>query len=415
MKAMASRIDQRYVNAEAMLRDLEEFRKNPRVIFDYNLASFHGAQPSPDEPTRKLSDTGDTGRQRSRARQQPPPRRRPPPEREREYEEEDDDEPKRSLVIPIVVVVFLVGIALFLWLAFFSGLFNRPEEIEVPNLIGLDIDAVYQDDELQEKFRIERQPDEQAEGFQPGQVIRQDPAADDMAEEGATIKVWVCGDEEEPEEIEMIDVTNYKQQDAINALRDIGLEVDDPETENSDDVEKGKVISYSPSEGTKMQPGDKVHLVVSEGPAQVVVPSVLQNNVNTARGILEDAGLKVNVIEEESDSPKGQVIRQSHNSVQVPKGTRVTLTISKGPKQAEPQPEPETPAPQQRNIRVEVPQDGRESVQVRVTVNGVERYSEHVSTDRDSLTVPVQGTGRQQEVVTYIDGVETNREMVDFE
>ncbi len=33
MKAMASRIDQRYMNAEAMLRDLEEFRKNPQVEF----------------------------------------------------------------------------------------------------------------------------------------------------------------------------------------------------------------------------------------------------------------------------------------------------------------------------------------------------------------------------------------------
>ena len=415
MKAMASRIDQRYANAEAMLRDLEEFRKNPRVVFDYNLASFHGTQPSPDEPTRKLSDTGELNRQRARARTQQQPRRRPPPERERDYEE-DDDEPKRSLVIPIVVVVFLLGIALFLWLAFFSGLFNRAEEFEVPNLIGLNIDAVYRDDELQEKFRIERQPDEQAEGFQPGQVIRQDPNSDTMAEEGSTIKVWVCGDEEEPEEIEMIDVKGYKQQDAINALRDIGLEVDEPETETSDDVEKGKVISHSPSEGTKMQPGDKVHLVVSEGPAPVVVPTVIGSSINNARKLLSEAGLTVSsVVEEESDSPKGEVIRQSLNYVEVPKGTGVALTVSKGPKQEEPPPEPEPPTPQRRNVEVAIPQDGRESVQVRITVDGVEKYSQHVNTDRESLTVTVEGTGKNQEVVTYIDGTETNRGMVDFE
>ena len=48
MKAMASRIDQRYMNAEAMLRDLEEFRKNPQVEFHYNLGAFHGAQPVPE-------------------------------------------------------------------------------------------------------------------------------------------------------------------------------------------------------------------------------------------------------------------------------------------------------------------------------------------------------------------------------
>ena len=42
------------MNAEAMLRDLEEFRKNPQVEFHYNLASFHGNQPVPDEPTQTM-------------------------------------------------------------------------------------------------------------------------------------------------------------------------------------------------------------------------------------------------------------------------------------------------------------------------------------------------------------------------
>ena len=66
-------------------------------------------------------------------------------------------------------------------------------------------------------------------------------------------------------------------------------------------------------------------------------------------------------------------------------------------------------------MEVAIPQDGRESVQVRITVDGVEKYSQHVNTDRESLTVTVEGTGKNQEVVTYIDGTETNRGMVDFE
>ena len=70
MKAMASRIDQRYMNAEAMLRDLEEFRKNPQVEFHYNLAAFHGAQPVPEEPTQPMDGTGTLGR-----RQRQPVRR----------------------------------------------------------------------------------------------------------------------------------------------------------------------------------------------------------------------------------------------------------------------------------------------------------------------------------------------------
>ena len=71
MKAMASRIDQRYMNAEAMLRDLEEFRKNPQVEFHYNLAAFHGAQPVPEEPTQPMDGTGTLGRPPAPARPHP--------------------------------------------------------------------------------------------------------------------------------------------------------------------------------------------------------------------------------------------------------------------------------------------------------------------------------------------------------
>lgn len=77
MKAMASRIDQRYMNAEAMLRDLEEFRKNPQVEFHYNLASFHGNQPVPDEPTQAVDGASSLGR-----RQRPPARPRTAPPRD---------------------------------------------------------------------------------------------------------------------------------------------------------------------------------------------------------------------------------------------------------------------------------------------------------------------------------------------
>jgi serine/threonine-protein kinase len=37
MKAMAPSLDKRYISADAMLADLEEFRKNPNIDFDYEL------------------------------------------------------------------------------------------------------------------------------------------------------------------------------------------------------------------------------------------------------------------------------------------------------------------------------------------------------------------------------------------
>ena len=52
MKAMASDVNQRYVSADAMLMDLEEFRKNPSINFDYTPADLLIADG--DEPTQIL-------------------------------------------------------------------------------------------------------------------------------------------------------------------------------------------------------------------------------------------------------------------------------------------------------------------------------------------------------------------------
>ena len=52
MKALASDVNQRYVSADAMLMDLEEFRKNPSINFDYTPADLLIADG--DEPTQIL-------------------------------------------------------------------------------------------------------------------------------------------------------------------------------------------------------------------------------------------------------------------------------------------------------------------------------------------------------------------------
>ena len=55
MKAMAANMDQRYANADAMLADLEEFRKNPNINFDYTDAD---RLTGGDEPTQVMETSG---------------------------------------------------------------------------------------------------------------------------------------------------------------------------------------------------------------------------------------------------------------------------------------------------------------------------------------------------------------------
>lgn len=402
MKAMASRIDQRYLNAEAMLMDLEEFRKNPRVVFHYDLRSFHGVQPVPEDSTKKLGDTGEMGRQRVRTRP-PQPRRRV---QESEYEEDEEDDGKRKLVIPIVIVVCLVGVALFLWLAFFSGLFNRAEELEVPNLVTQVFDEVQQNQELLENFKIVLSGQQSSEEIEAGKIISQDPEGGPgkMAPKGSTIHVVVSSGKQEPEPIEMIDLTNYQEVDATRDIQQLGLELDgNTEYQPSDDVEKGRVISYKPAQGTKLMPGDTVHLVVSSGPKPVVVPSVTGASLERARAMLEDLGLAIGGIREvDSDKPKGQVVYQSvAPNKEVNKGTAVTLHVSLGPK-------PQEPVTKEKEISVTLPTD-KETVEVRITVGGSEVYKDTVNTSAGELRHTVSYT-EGQEICVYVDGAQVLQE-----
>ena len=52
MKAMASDVEKRYASADAMLADLEEFRKNPNISFDYTQEDL---LPGSDEPTQVMT------------------------------------------------------------------------------------------------------------------------------------------------------------------------------------------------------------------------------------------------------------------------------------------------------------------------------------------------------------------------
>ena len=415
MKAMASRIDQRYMNAEAMLRDLEEFRKNPQVDFHYDLASFHGSQPVPDEPTQSMDSSSSLNRRQhppARTRTAPPPpRRRPPEER---YEEEP--ETRRNWVIPVVVVVFLAAVGVFLWITFFSDMFRQEEDaLRVLNLLGQNISDVLQDGEVLEHFNVVEQSRQASDEYEEGEIIFQDPDAgtEVTADEGPiTIHVVVSSGQET---MDMIDVVGDTYETAVTRLQQMDLKVDTPVREHSDDVEEGKVISSDPAEGAQVHPGDTVKLVISDGPETklVTVPTLTGTTLESARQIAAGAGLTIsNVTEVNSNYPAGQVIYQSvAPNTEVEEGTSIVLQVSLGPVQTEPDPEPTTHT---KTISVTLPTDDRESVAVRITVDGKEVYSQEVNTDQGTVYTSVRGSGTA-EVCVYFDGELADQYSLNFD
>ena len=106
-------------------------------------------------------------------------------------------------------------------------------------------------------------------------------------------------------------------------------------TKASSSVPKGDVISTSPANGTNVNKGSTVKLLVSSGAAKVKVPRVVGDNVNTAVSALQNAGFQPNQQSlPNSSAPQGQVVRQSPAGGKLePAGSTVTIFISGGGKQ----------------------------------------------------------------------------------
>ena len=133
------------------------------------------------------------------------------------------------------------------------------------------------------------------------------------------------------EEVTVPNVIGREASEAADILHEEGLEVAFVNKE-SDDVPRDEVIDESPEPGEEVREGTTITLTVSGGRGTVPVPAVEGQSRDDAENALAEAGFKVKVEEEFSDSvPEGNVISQSpQGGTQATKGRTVTLTVSQG-------------------------------------------------------------------------------------
>ncbi|GAA5230386.1 Stk1 family PASTA domain-containing Ser/Thr kinase [Arthrobacter cryoconiti] len=117
----------------------------------------------------------------------------------------------------------------------------------------------------------------------------------------------------------------------VNAHLDVG-----PVTEAYDaKVPAGTVVSQDPASGLEFRGGTKINLVVSKGPQPIAVPSVVGKTSGDAQAAIKAVGLLAVVAPEQVNSatvPAGAIVAQSPESGELPPGSSITLTVSKGPK-----------------------------------------------------------------------------------
>lgn len=412
MKAMAPNVDNRYPTADAMLADLEEFRKNPNINFDYTIGEISAQEEIPSTDRTQVRGVNPVS----------PPGSVQPERRRRERDvypeyDPDEDEPHRGSVWPIFIAVLLIlgfvgGTLYIVFESFITDILAPAEQYTIPSLTGQMFDTVSQDQALIGGFVITQ--GEVRENEAPaGTILKQSPDAGlQVPNPNTEITVVVSSG---PKIVHMISVNNTEYLKALVELQNMGLKVATPTYENSDEVETGYIISALPLPGTPMRPNqDEVQLVVSLGPEtkRVRVLDFVGQSRSWAESKLELSNLQCKVIETYSETiPAGEIIDQNpQGGTEVDEGSTVNLEVSLGP-------DPSTiPAEVSKTVVISMPLTAEpgELLHMTVTMNGETVLDKTVDTAMQ-MAVPVTVSGTGHTVLSvYFNGVLDHNIPIDF-
>jgi serine/threonine protein kinase len=165
-----------------------------------------------------------------------------------------------------------------------------------------------------------------------GLVIGTAPPRGTSVSKGSRVSLFVSSG---PETLGLPDVNNKKSDEALKILRDKGFQPT-VQSQPSDTVAKGLVISTDPAAGIEVQHGSPVTVDVSSGPQEVNVPEVTGESQADATATLAAAGLKETVVKREVAEPAaGTVISQTPTAgVPLKVGGQVTIVVAQALKQA---------------------------------------------------------------------------------
>ena len=197
-----------------------------------------------------------------------------------------------------------------------------PERHAVPQLIGLS-QADAQQRVTDARLTVGTVSNAFSETVPQGQVIATSPPANTVVKAATPVSL-VISQGRQP--IQLADWTGQPVKQAVAALAQAKLKVDQSQQAWSDTVPKGSVISQSPTTGTLFE-GGLVTLVVSKGPELVLVPNVIGQQEKPATSILQALGFTVQV-DRVFGGMFGTVRLQSvDGGTQAPKGSTITLTV----------------------------------------------------------------------------------------
>lgn len=345
LKAMACDRNRRYSTADEMLADLEAFRKDPTLSFDYTPEDLPSEREGEDEPTQYLPNVSVT---RTR-----PQTYRPVHEPEDEEYDEDDRRPKSNWWKILLLIIVLAVAGYFAITALFRGVMNSLSpnitEYTVPDLLGYTVDEAKELEGVKGIFTIVEDDYKNSNEYPEGTIMGQDPAegtkrrADPGQDNSAnfTINVTVSLGAMSGTMPNVVDVEARSAKLILSQnseLSKLNLTIEEGTAENSDTIKAGNIIRTIPAAGEPLAEGDTITLIVSLGPKinYVTMPPCEGKSIEEVQQMMDQAGLVASFKPVEGSAPEGQVLTQSvATGEEVAEGTTVTFTYSDGEKELE--------------------------------------------------------------------------------
>jgi serine/threonine-protein kinase len=241
----------------------------------------------------------------------------------------DYSTPRERSIWPWLLAVLLVAGAAIAGFYVYNQIqdqLNQAKPIGVPYLVGIkEANAVQSiHDAGLEVGQIHRLPND----LQPKTyVYDQNPNEGDRVGKGSFVELWVSTGKAQ---VTVPDLVGENQNDAVAKLTALNLKFDVHDI--SSRQPQGTVIAQNPTAKTKVPENTTVRINVSSGPRPIGIPDVRGSSFETAASQLQALGFAVARQDAESDQAEGTVIDQTPapNNF-APKGSTVTLTVSKGP------------------------------------------------------------------------------------
>jgi serine/threonine-protein kinase len=253
------------------------------------------------------------------------------PEAETEVVLTEPDTPprrrRRRWLIPLIAVLVLValggGVA-FAWTKL------RVPSHTVPQLVGLS------EQQAREQADANHWKINKVDGRQdfstPGFVIAQDPAQGKSLAEDKTVTITVSlGNTLVAVPIDLVGKTI---EEATAQLQATSLDIGAQTPQHDETVPAGVVLAVDPATPPELPKGEKVNVIVSDGPAPRAVPALTPTmTFEQAAQTLAASQLQAVQGEEFSDTvPTGQIIRTDPAAgTEVPRDSQVQVIFSKGP------------------------------------------------------------------------------------